>query len=375
MKNSIALVLVPVLAACGSSHHNPTSADAPPTVDSALPVSSAVAVAGDYTPGHPGILTTVDVDTDGVMQNAAPQGAVGDDPVLRESGNELFVVNRADGNNVTILDATTHALVEQLGTGAGSNPQDVAVLGNKLYVPALGTAGVVVLTRGSNTTTTIDLGTPLGDPDGKPACVSAYVVGSQLFVACGLLDQNFTPRGPGKVAIIDTATDTFVSAVTLPFENPQSFFTRSPTGSMFGGDLLIPTVPSFTDYSTGCIARVSATTASCAITNHDLGGFASRIDVTGNALWIAVGTYDASFMNQTGTLLPFDLKQGLLGTRHSSASELIVDLAACPDGSIVATDMAPTSGGVRVYRFGGEQTTTALAIGLTPAFGDALVCY
>ncbi len=367
--------LILLLAACRSSHHNPPSPDAPPAIDAANAASVAVAVAGDYTPGHPGILTTVAMASDVVTQNAAPQGAVGDDPVIRHFGNELYVVNRADGNNVTILDATTHALVEQLGTGAGSNPQDVAVVGQKLYVPALGTAGVVVLTRGSNTTTTIDLGTPLGDPDGKPDCVSAYVVGSQLFVACGLLDASFTPRGPGQVAVIDTATDTFVSAIVLPYANPQSFFARAPQASLFAGDLLIPTVPSFTDYTTGCIARVSATAASCAIKNSDLAGFATRVDVSGDTLWIATGTYDMNFMNQTGTLRPYDLKQGGLGTKYSSASELIVDLAACPDGSIVATDQAPSTGGIRVYRFGGEQTTSALAIGLPPAFGDALVCY
>ncbi len=367
--------MILLLAACSSSHHATPSPDAPPTGDAAPAAPSALAVAGDYTPGHPGVMSVVAMTNDVVMQNIAPQGAVGDDPVIRHFGNELYVVNRADGNNVTILDATTHALVEQLGTGAGSNPQDVAVMGSKLYVPALGTAGVVVLTRGSNTTTTIDLGTPLGDPDGKPDCVSAYLVGTQLFVACGLLDSTFTPRGPGQVAVIDTTNDTFVSAVALPFANPQSFFTRASQGSLFAGDLLIPTVPSFTDYSTGCIARVSATAASCAIKNSDLGGFATRVDAAGDTLWLAIGTYDMNFMNQTGTLRPYDSKQGVIGTKFSSANEIIVDLAACPDESIVATDQAPSTGGIRVYRRGGEQTTSALAIGLPPAFGDALVCY
>ena len=46
------------------------------------------------------------------------------------------------------------ALVAQLGTGAGSNPQDVAMVGNTLYVPALGTAGVVAIVSASRTPST-----------------------------------------------------------------------------------------------------------------------------------------------------------------------------------------------------------------------------
>src|SRR5690349_8386996 len=122
---AIACVLV---AACGSGSKKP-GPDAP------MGPSTAVAVAGDYTAGDPGIMSAVDVDTQTVTKNVAPQGAVGDDPMVRHFGSELFVVNRADGNNVTILDARTFALVEQLSTGAGSNPQDVAVRGNQLFVP------------------------------------------------------------------------------------------------------------------------------------------------------------------------------------------------------------------------------------------------
>src|SRR5262249_12324940 len=98
----------------------------------------AVVVAGDFNPGHPGVLRTYDPATGMVHSNAGPALAVGDDPVLRHFGHELFIVNRADGNNVTILDDRTLAFADQLGTGAGSNPQDVAVVGDKLYVPTYG---------------------------------------------------------------------------------------------------------------------------------------------------------------------------------------------------------------------------------------------
>ena len=41
------------------------------------------------------------------------------------------------------------------------------------------------------------------DPDGEPNCNSVYRVGNRLYVSCELLDPSFTPRGPGKVYVID----------------------------------------------------------------------------------------------------------------------------------------------------------------------------
>jgi hypothetical protein len=83
-----------------------------------IPVQNlAIVVAGEFTPGSPGVMSALDLDTMELEQRVAPNGAVGEDPVIRRFGNELFIVNRAGGNNVTILDATTFELVEKLATG------------------------------------------------------------------------------------------------------------------------------------------------------------------------------------------------------------------------------------------------------------------
>ena len=86
------------------------------------------------------------------------------------------------------------------------------MLGNKLYVPTLGTNGVTVLTRGSTVAHQIDLSAD--DPDGKPDCNSVYLVGTLLYVSCDLLD-GFPPVRPGKVYIVDTATDRVKPGLTV----------------------------------------------------------------------------------------------------------------------------------------------------------------
>ncbi len=365
-----------LLAACGSSNNN-TTPDAAGHVDAMIDGMEAVAsraavVAGDFTAGDPGVLGTVEPEALTAMPNVGPQGSVGDDPVLRHFGHELFIVNRADGNNITILDDTTLALVDQLGTGASSNPQDVAVVGQKLYVPVFGGIGVVVLTRGTGTMLAIDLSSD--DPDGKPNCATAFAVGTDVYVACEILDDtnaNLPPRGPGKVYVIDTTTDTKRATLTLAHVNPFGNFEQSPAISMLGGDLVIMTDPFG---GTGCVERVTpgATPVvhGCAPGTTGMDGYASRITFVGNVMFMAVAASD--FMH--ASLIGDDFTGSPLSAT-SPATEVIGDAAGCPDGRVVVSDTTMAASGIRVYLGPNEQTTAPLNIGLRPQSAHGIVCY
>jgi len=380
MKRSLVLVLF--LSACGDNLGTPdahTRGDAAPA-DAHVPVPQAMAVAGDFGSPGTGIVSKLDITALNMRTNLVPSAALGD-PVLRQYGDKLYIVNRFGSNNVTILKAKTLQLEEQISTGANSNPQDVAVVDNKLYVPAAGTAGVVVLTRGSTTIKTIDLSAldTMGMNDGKPDCVSAYAVGTKVYVACGVLD-NFNAAEVGKIAVIDSATDTMTAHVDMNYKNPYGFFVRAPEGSTYTGDLLIPSVPSFSNYATGCLERISTgetPTVGCGLTNQQLAGFANKLSVAadGSLLYIAVGTYDNTFSNPTGTLKGFDLASGMLWAAPvSPTTQMIVDVAACPGGDVVAMDQTFNAAGLRVWHDTMERTTAPISIGLPPTV-NALVCY
>jgi hypothetical protein len=377
MKTLLATIIL--VAACNGSSSYPTKhkPDAPGTtpdaavaVDSPVPATpTAVVVAGDYTAGHPGVLAVVDVAAGTITTNAAPAGSVGDDPLLRVSGGNLYIVNRADGNNVTILDASTRALVEQLGTGAGSNPQDVAVQGNTLYVPVYNGAGVAVLTRGSSTIDTIDLSSY--DPDGHPNCVSAYLVGNDLYIACEMLDDAiFTPRGPGQVFVYDTSSHMVTTTVTMQTVNPFGVFHRLP-----GGDLAIPTV----DFGsgTGCVERIvtgnSPASGGCIVTDTEIGAaYVNRVEVAGDALWMSWTAPDYAH----ATVQVFSMANNTLATPAlTPASEIAGDVAVCRDGTVVITDQTMNASGVRIYSGGIEVTTAPLAAGLPTKSTNALACY
>jgi hypothetical protein len=354
----------------------PGDASAPP--DDAPPAPApvrAVVVAGDFI-GDPGVLSTYDPATGTVHMNAGPAMAVGDDPVLRHFGHELFIVNRNDGNNVTILDDQTLAFKDQLGTGAGSNPQDVAVVGDKLYVPTYGTAGVTVLKRGSTTTSAIDLSAD--DPDGLPNCESIYLVGQDLYVVCQLLDDTtFAPRGPGKVYVVDTATDHVRATLTLGHDNPFSLFEQVPPGAPHAGELVVGTV--LFDDGSGCVERVvpgeTPQAPGCLVDNTDLGGYASRIAFEADNA-VAVGFFAVPTTFPHANLRAFDMSIGMLRSGALNAStEIAGDVVVCPGGQIVIADPTMDANGLRVYQGSTEKTTAVLPIGLPPKSTHGLACY
>ncbi len=98
---------------------------------------------------------------------------------------------------------------QQINTGSGTDPQDVAAIGSKLYVATLGGSGVEVIDTSLGSAAKfqfIDIGNP--DPDGVPNCSSAIAVGTNVFLSCELLDASSKPRGNGIVKVIDSTTDT-----------------------------------------------------------------------------------------------------------------------------------------------------------------------
>lgn len=373
---SISLVLfLGAAAACGDngsvSGPDATTGDGDGGVDAPAPArKTGFAVSGDF--GTTGVFSTVDLEAGTVTANALA-GVAGGDPFVRRLGDEVLIINRDSGENITILGGNPLALVDQFGTGGGSNPQDVAVAGGKLYVPALGTAGVVVIDRATRATRTITIA---GDPDGQPDCMSAYAVDGKVYVACGLLD-NFAATRPGLVAVIDVATDTVATTFELPARNPIGLLARG--GAALGGDLLLGTAPSFTDYSSGCVVRIAVGASpranGCLISNQDLGGLANHVEVDPDdgTPWIAVTGYAGpGFDNPFGRLRAIDPATGVARAAVSPSDQRIDDVAACGGGYLLAADGA--AGGVRIWKDGVERTTAALEIGRPTGFGNNLAC-
>jgi hypothetical protein len=362
------LVASLILVACGDNGNNPP-ADAhvaidSPAIDAAPAVPKVVAVAGDFTT-PPGVMSVLNTSTLAVQQNVAA-AVVTDDPQLRHIGHELYVIDR-DTNNITVLDDTTYTLIGQMATGAGTNPQDVAIVGDKLYVPALASKGVVIGTLGGSTSV-LDLtgAAAVNSIDTTPDCVGAYAVGTDVYVVCENLDESngFTPRGPGVLIVIDSTTDTMRTKVMLPMQNPQGFIKQ------MGANLIVAS----NDGAAGCtttIAPGATPTATCLTQNTDLGGPPIAFDISGTKIWFAYAASD--FSHQWARA--YDTTTSSYAPNLTPDSQDIFDIAVCPNHKVAVTDGTTNANGFRLYNGTTEATTSALAIGLKPAFANGLVCY
>jgi hypothetical protein len=386
MKRVVLLIaLVSACAACGGDDEilpdaAYTGTDAATiSPDAAPPTSTVFAVGTDFSSA--GIASTITVPGLSVTSNAVA-GVASTDPVVRHIGDKLYIVNRFGADNVTIVDAGSLQLDTQISTGSGSNPQDVAIKGNTIYVAALGAAGVLVLDAtkpGEGVQKTIDL-TSLDTDDNKPNCNSLTLVGDKLFVTCQILDdtdQFLTPRGPGKVAVIDTTNDMLSTNFALTNKNPLGFLQSTAAGGAYGGDLLIATVPNYGDLSEGCVERISTgetpAAGGCLVQNSDLGGYAGGIAVQDDdKIWFAVVEgFDSTDFGPLGKVLTY-ASSTLSSASVTPSGQRPFDVALCPTGQVAVSD---ATAGVRVYGSDGtELTTAALDIGLPPV-SSGLVCY
>jgi hypothetical protein len=367
MKRVLSLGVLLWAAGCGDDAG--TAGDAGPDTGPGGDDHARVFAVGPY------VASTIGIPSLEVRVNVI-DGVAGGDAYVRHIDGTVYIINSFGSDNITLVDPLGPTFIEQISTGVGTLPQDVAVKGSTIYVAALSAPGVVVLDLDDPGAAPgiIDL-SAFDENDGIPDCSSIYRVDDRLFVTCGLL-QNFSPVGPGKVVVIDTTDNSVAGSFDLESANPFGLLQPTPADSALGGDLLIGAV-TFPDLMVGCLERISTGPApasnGCVVDNAELGGYASSYaHGSDDTLYIAVTEgfdpgpistvrrYDAA----TATLLPEPM---------TPPEQSIFDLARCPTGELIMADAA--AGGVRVYTEAGDELTgPVLNIGALPV-SKGLSCY
>ena len=355
------------LLACGDNREPVVEPPPPPPAATQY----AFALATDYA--SPGILSRVELFGQTVLPDVV-SGVASSDPVLVALADQFVIVNRFGGDNITIMDREPLQLVAQVSTGAGSNPQDIARLGDVYYVPVFGGSGVALIDAAADyALTSIDL-SALDAFDDLPECYAVLQTSAtEVFVVCQLL-ENFAAVKPGVVVRLTEGAAP--ATLALAEINPNTSLVATPAASHFGGRLLVGASPNFLVPIEGCVLAIDPTTLAneCVIDNADLGGAAIRMMISADeqTLWLAVNR-TTDFASPSSVLLPLDLATGALGDAISDPAHVITDVATCSDGHVLATDSAAGSKGVRVYFGGAETTSTSLDLGLPPAYTNALV--
>jgi hypothetical protein len=162
-------------------------------------------------------------------------GPFSDLEFLAEWNGLLYVSNAAVGSLLVIDPAAALPIVAEIPLGAYSFPQGIAFAGNKGYVALNGSNAIAVVDLVARKVTgAIDLST-LASP-GALALPSRLVAsGSRLFVTLWNLDSSYAPAGNGRLAVIDTPTDTLAPIVNPVDLGPSCL---DPGGLALAGDTL-----------------------------------------------------------------------------------------------------------------------------------------
>ena len=304
-----------------------------------------------------------------VTPSAVPAMAISTDAVVRRYGDAVYVVNRFGFDNVVVLDAATLAVRKQFSTGAGTNPQDIAVANERrVYVPLYQTGEVLVadptLPDGSEVLARI----PLTSIAENPTPTSAVVVGDAVYVALAFIDPvTYAAARNGLVAVIDVATNSLKTTIELPHRNPFARMQRVPSR-----DILVLNLAEDFDGQAGCYATVDLRLgrASCAVPNSACGGWSG-------ALWATEGGHvyaaaSAGFMAD-GTLCHFTI-DGTVLKAGLSVDGSLTDVAVSDTGVVIATS-TKGEGGLFFFDAASDTplATAPLTLGGVPAFASGLV--
>ncbi len=366
------------------------------TVNTTPPEEGAGDPAGgiESDPNHPTGNTAVILGTDFIVGTLSLLGidpprtvtsniqTAHSDAIVRAFGNKIYVVNRLGADNIEVIDpAADFAVTLQFSVGQGTNPQQIVATGASrgyvsLYQPEDNRSEemqvddilVVNLVNGA-ILKTIDL-TPYAADDGTPLprASAMVVIGDRLFVALQDLPGGFLgPDQQGKIAVIDTTTDTVVTVIELAGRNPVSMDYSPETGmiyvaladyfdisSSFGG---IEVVDPEEGLSRGIF-----------IDDLLLGGASGDIETGGVKGCITVGYFDEAF-NFLTKVVSFDLDpEGTpaLTTLYESQG-YVNDIAIDQNGNLLVGDMNPTvNGTVFVDPVTGEQIDGPITTGSAP---------
>lgn len=201
--------------------------------------ATAVVVTADWQAGS-GQAVAFDMSTPSAPSRISGYSAeVSSDPAVKIYGSNAYVINRYGFDNIQVLDINNGlATIGQYSTDNGSNPHDIAFINqNKIYV-TLNESGfgdiLVMNPNNGETITTIPLSSYADNDQGAARADEILLAGTRAYVTLQNLGGLYTaPVYNGKLAVLDTATNTVSAVVTLDGRNPRTIQYDASTGKLY----------------------------------------------------------------------------------------------------------------------------------------------
>jgi len=203
-------------------------------------------IAGSDLASTVGQVATLEVRYDRDLILKENLETISSDPAARVTDGRPFVVNRLSYDNLQGLDpAAAFRTTQEVSTGNGSNPHDVAVLADPAggagtawvtrYEPPYDDLGIFNLDDGA-LLGNVDLTPYATNADGLPRADRILEHDGLLYVTLEDANRNFTTFGTGRVVVVDPASRDVIDVIDLAGQNPFEALEYAPrTGLIYVG--------------------------------------------------------------------------------------------------------------------------------------------
>lgn len=306
------------------------------------------------------------------------------DVVVRSGAGRLYVVNRGT-STIQVYEPSDMTLLGNFSVGPGSNPQDLVIHNNEAYITRYDANQdesndddlFVVDPINGTLITSLDL-TSFTDDDGErlARATQMQLVGNTLYILIQDLSGTFKATTVGKVAILDTATKTFVDAdlatpgtqaIVLSGRNPTSVAYNSPLNQLFITDTgyFDDALNNDTSTAFGGIEVINVatnTTEGIQIDDAAFGGYLFSMDLVGATLGVVTVEAETVATFNPTTLSIVDTN--IYSTTSGFLPEILVD----GNGLLWVPERNPTNDGmVLIDPAAGTLLAGPFPIGALPA--------
>ncbi len=325
----------------------------------------ALVVTTDYEAGAYSLVDLADLSI------ARSIEAIHEDSVCRfdEETSTPFIIARYGADAVDVIDPHAGWTVSsEYSVGAGSNPQDIAVVSSeRAFVARLDHSELLIVHPTDGTEIgTVDLSS-MADADGNPDMAWVLHLQGRIYVVLQKLDDLFAPTGPSSIAVIDAATGAIEEEITLSGANSYGKFRYNHVL----GKIVIAQAGVFGVLDGGIeyLDPHDLTLSGFVITEQEIGGDLSDVVIVSETKGYAVigvpvdsgaATHLVSFNPSTGK----KLKDLIVRDEWT-----IGFMELSPDGGqLWVCDREPELPGLRIFDTGNDMEITGepLDVGLPP---------
>ena len=330
----------------------------------------AMVITTDYQTGSISTIHLADRRITKNLQTIHPDAVCRYDPITKRP----FIVARNSSDAVEVIDQQNGwNVMKEYSVGAGSNPQDIAVVtAERAYIPRFNSATMAIVhpTQGQSLGT-VDL-SRFADPDGVPEMASAVQQQGLIYVAVQRL-SNLNPTDYSSIVVINGQTSKVEAEVKLTGKNPYAKLRYNATLDR----IVVGETGAFGKLDGGVeyLDPATRSVGGFVITEESLGGDLNDVVILSKTKGYALTsksvdgntfpTSVVSFNPTTGKKLA-DLAVG------KSLEHAFLELT--PDGSqLWVADRNPTAPGVIIFDTADDRliTDTPLDVGLPPS----MICF